>query len=72
MLFERWALNAKEKPSKENNFGNFPADSTHACYGHGLNETTNKNFCFTAMDLGLATCFGEHFTQERNVHMSDR
>ena len=73
MLFEKWASNAEEKPSKENDFSGFPTENTHSCYGEAFNISSpvNKNFCFTAKDLNITECNSEHTPLENNAHLND-
>ena len=59
MLFDTWARNAKETPSAANRYGGFPEGDPdldpedRTCYGHAYKDAVNRNFCFTAKDLGL-------------------
>ena len=51
------------------NYGDYP--TSHSCSGHALDEPINKNFCFTADDLGLdRECSADRTVDSSTGHVS--
>ena len=56
MILSKWGQNQSEAPTEADGFKKFPNNSEDPeCYGHGMEEAVNQNFCFTAKDIGTDT-----------------
>lgn len=70
MLLSKWGQNSA--PTETDGYKKFPNNSEDpACYGHGLEEAVNQNFCFTAEDIGAdAKCSSAKEPQKMNAHVN--